>query len=365
MPRRTLALGCLAAIAWACNSPSNPTPTTPYVVSIKLDGPTRFAPTSSPKFTVAATMSDKTTQDYTAKVQWLAYSTYGIGPISMNMSGAFTIRSTGEATIQTSFGVLRSTINVMVIPDGTYRLTGTVTEASMPLSGATISVVAGTGTGLTTVSDSQGNYRLYGVAGAVQLQASKPGYDPSINTITVASDNVLDFPNMSETGGPPVISGTYSLSIVAAGDCRTSTGTAPLDAPYRNRTYTATVTESGVNLQAMLSGANFLVQNGTGNQFSGRVSPGHVSFTLQDKGGYYYYYYYSVGQPQVIEQLEGNNVLSFWGTADGSLSTAGVTGSFAGNIVLYDNAAKRVIQSCISGRHLFTMTPLSSTRRKR
>jgi hypothetical protein len=310
-------------------------------------------------------LSDKTTQDYSSKVQWLAYSSYGIAPISVSISGAFAIRSTGEATIQTSFGALRSTLNIMVIPDNTYRLVGTVSEVGLPVAAATVSVVGGTGTGLATIADSQGNYRLYGVAGAVQVQASKAGYDPSINAITVSSDNVLDFPNMSETGGPPAIAGTYSLSIVAAGDCRVATGTAPLDAPYRNRTYTAVVTESAPNLQVTLSGANFLLQNGTGSQFTGRVSPSNADFTLRDTGGYEYYYYYTVGGPQVIEQLQGNNVLSFWGTADGSLSSAGVTGSFAGNIVMYDKTAMKVLESCISGRHQFTMTPLSLTRRKR
>jgi len=260
---------------------------------------------------------------------------------------------------------LYAAVNVMVIPDGTYRLIGKVQEVGLPVAGATVSVVSGTGTGLTSTTDSQGTYRLYGVAGAGQVQVTKPGYDPVTNSFSVTTDDVLDFPNMSETGGPPQVAGMYSLSIVAAGDCRVSTGVAPLDPAYRNRTYTAAVTESGPNVQVTLSGANFLVQNGFGNQFAGRVSPGHASFTLRDSGGYAYYYYYTVGQPQVIEQLAGNNVLSFWGTADATLSAAGLTGSFAGNIVVYDKSAMKVLQSCISGRHQFTMTPLPSTKRKR
>ena len=365
MRLRIIVLACFAAGAVGCHSPTGPPPPTAYVVSIKLDGPTRFAPTSSPKFTVTATMSDKTTQDYTTKAMWFAFSSTFPSPLSVTSTGVFTIRSVGEATVQAAFGALRSSLNVMVIPDGTYRLIGTVSEAGLPVSPATVAVVAGTGMGLSTTTDSQGNYRLYGVAGAIQVQVSKAGYDPAINTITVSTDNVLDFPNMSETGGPAAVAGTYSLSIIAGSDCRLVNGTMALEAAYRSRTYTAVVTENGPSLQVALSGANFLVQNGRGNQLAGRVSPGHASFTLRDTGGYYYYYYYSVGSPDVVEQVGQTTALSFWGTADTALSPAGLTGSFAGTIVVYDTKTLKMLETCESGATQFTMTPMTSTRRKR
>ncbi len=374
MRLRIVALGCFIAVVVGCHGPTSPTPTstptptpTPAVtvIALKLDGPTRFGPTSSPTFTATATMRDGTKQDYASKVQWNAYGLYGPTPIVVSSTGVVTVRSSGEATIQARFGNLTSALNVMVIPDGTYRLLGTVQEVGLPVTDATVSVVAGTGTGLAATSDYEGKYRLYGVAGAVQVQARKSGYDPVTNAISVTTDDVLDFPNMSETGGPPGIAGTYSLSIVAANGCRVTNGLAPLATPNRSRTYTATVTENGPILQVTLTGANFLVQNGTGNQFSGRVSPGHASFTLQDTGGYSYYYYYTVGQPQVRELLAGNSVLSFWGTADATLSPAGITGFLNGNIVVYDATSLKMMESCVSGQHQFTMTLLSSARRKR
>ena len=366
MRRRILVLASFLAAVIACHSPTSPPPppTPTFVTSIKLDGPTRFAPTSSPKFTVTATMSDKTTQDYTSKVQWFAFSNTGPSPISISPSGALTIRSTGEAVIQTSYTGLRSSLSVMVIPDGTYRLTGAVNEAGLPVSQATVAVITGTGTGLTTTTDSQGAYRLYGVAGPVQVQVSKPGYDPVTNTATISSDNVLDFPNLSETGGPPALAGTYSLSIVAAGDCFTI-GTPPLATPDRQRTYTAVVTESGPNLQVTLSGAPFRIQNGKGNQFTGRASPDHASFTLGDSGGYDYYYYKTVGSPDVVEQLPADASLSFWGTVDATVSSAGISGAFTGNIVTYSTTTMKLTESCASGHHQFTMTPLTSTTRRR
>jgi hypothetical protein len=365
---RIIALAIVAAVVLACHNPNSgtpvptPTPTPVTVASIKLNGPTRFAPTSSPTFTVAARMSDGTSQDYTSKVQWNAYGIYGPTPIVMSSSGGVTVRSSGEATIQARFGNLTSSLNAMVIPDGTYRLVGTVNEAGLPVTSATVSVVTGTGSGLAATTDYQGQYRLYGVAGPVQVQVSKLGYDAVTNTATISTDDVLDFPNMSETGGPPTIAGTYSLSIVAAGDCHVI-NTPPLATPYRNRTYTAVVTESGPVVTVTLSGANFVIANGRGNKFAGRVTPGHVSFTLGDTGSYAYYYYYTVGSPDVVEQLDANSFLSFWGTVDAPLSPAVIAGSFYGNIVTYTGT--KLTESCASNHHQFTMTPMTSTRRKR
>jgi hypothetical protein len=47
------------------------------------------------------------------------------------------------------------------------------------------------------------------------------------------------------------------------------------------------------------------------------------------------------------------------------LSQAGITGVFYGNIVLYDATSLKLMESCLSSKHQFTMTPLTSTRRKR
>ena len=368
MRRRILVLASFAAAIIACHSPGSPTPTPtptpqqPTLRAIKIDGPTRFAPTSSPKFTATGTMSDGTTQDFATRVSW---RTSDANILLVNASGTAVARSSGEVSVIAASSVGSTGLGVMVIPDGTYRLVGTVKEAGLPLSAATVSVISGTGTGLSATTDALGQYKLYGVAGAVQVQVSKPGYDPVTNTATIATDNVLDFANVSETGGPPALAGTYSLSIVAAGDCHVTNGT-PLATPDRKRTYTAVVTENGATVQVTLSGANFLIQNGKGNQFSGRASPGHVSFTLADSGSTdYYYYFYSAGNPDVVEQLSADAFLSFWGTADATVSPAGMTGTFSGNIVTYSSGSAKITESCASNHHQFVMTPLSTTTKRR
>jgi hypothetical protein len=365
---RIIALASVAAIVLACHGPTSPTPTPtqstdifqPTVKSIKASGPTRFAPGSLQKFTATATLRDGTTQDYTTKVNWGSDSSV----LVITKDGTASAKSPGEATVSALLNPLSSSINVMVIPDGTYRLIGTVNEAGLPLSAATVTVISGTGAGASATTDSFGRYRLYGVAGAVQVQVTKSGYDPAVNSITVSTDDVLDFPNVSETGGPPALAGTYSLSIIAANDCQT-TGTPPLAIPDRKRTYTATITQNGPIVQVTLSGANFLVQNGKGNQFAGRASPGQVSFTLGDSGGYVYYYYDTVGAPDVIEQLTTDGRLSFWGTVNATLSPAGLSGSFDGNIVTYLSGSSKLTESCASSHHQFVLTPLTSAKRKK
>jgi hypothetical protein len=363
-----LAFAGLAALGAGCHSNNTlpPQPTqpseifSPTVKSIKASGPTRFAPGSIQKFTATATLRDGTTQDYTTKVTWGSDSSV----LLIAKDGTAAAKSAGEAMVTAFITPLSSSINVMVIPDGTYRLIGTVDEAGLPVSGATVAVTSGTGTGASATTDTLGRYRLYGVAGAVQVQVTKAGYDPAINTITVSTDDVLDFPNVSETGGPPALAGTYSLSIIAANDCQ-PTGTPPLAFSDRKRTYTATVTQNGPIVQVTLSGANFLVQNGRGNQFTGRASPSEVAFTLGDAGGYNYYYYDTVGAPDVIEQLSTEGRLSFWGTVNATSSPSGLLGLFDGNIVTYLSGSSKITESCASSHHQFVMTPLTSTKRKR
>ena len=70
------------------------------------------------------------------------------------------------------------------------------------------------------------------------------------------------------------------------------------------------MTQSGPILHVALSGAeDFLIQNGRGNAFDGRVEPDGVTFSLGSLGAYaYYYFYYSLGVPDVAEKVCRNRV---------------------------------------------------------
>jgi hypothetical protein len=79
------------------------------------------------------------------------------------------------------------------------------------------------------------------------------------------------------------------------------------------RTYAATVTQSGANVTVTLSGADFAIQNGLGNQFFGNIGNGYVNFSLRNTGGDYYYTVNTVGRPDVVERVSSGHLLAIWG----------------------------------------------------
>jgi carboxypeptidase family protein len=118
--------------------------------------------------------------------------------------------------------------NVMVVPAGTFRLTGRVLVGGTPLAGATVSITSGTGTGATTTTDSDGQYRLYGVAGVVQVQIVDLKYISLQQSVTVSNNTVADF-TLTPSPTPPAPSppsptppnqptGGYELTGVVIGD---------------------------------------------------------------------------------------------------------------------------------------------------
>src|SRR6185436_12777007 len=112
-------------------------------------------------------------------------------------------------------------------------------------------------------TDYDGTYRLYGVAGPVEIQISKSGYDTIVRGLTVSGTDVASVTEIRQSVIPS-LAGTYSLTLAAAGNCTAL----PVEA--RSRTYSATVQQSGPVLTVTLGGADFSSER---NRFSGRVTP--------------------------------------------------------------------------------------------
>ncbi len=133
--------------------------------------------------------------------------------------------------------------------------------------------------------------------------------------IVVSRDDSVDFADFTQTAGVASFAGLYTLTITVASDCRPSPPTAQFSGP-RTRTYTAAVTQNGPILHVALSGADFLIQNGRGNAFDGRIEPDGVTFSLGTLGAYaYYYFYYSLGLPDVVEKVSATEYLALLGKA--------------------------------------------------
>ena len=370
MRRRFLVAVAVATIVLACGKgpPGGPSgPPLPTLKALTISGPARIAPGATAQFEANGQLSDGTTQSYTSKVQWFGTNSF---VLSLTSGGLLTARAAGEATIFANFGTIRATMNVMVIPAGTYRLTGIVREAGLPLIAATVTVTSGIGTGLSTSTDTLGQYRLYGVAGPVEVQVTKTGYTPVTKSTSVGADDLLDFPDLAQVAGLSSYAGTYTLTLTMADGCRLFPLSAQFPGEARTRTYTAVITQEGPRLLAKLSGANFLVRNGKGNAFEGRVEPGSVSFNLRSDGGYsyHYYYYYVVGFPDLAEQLSTTDYLAFLGKASATPSSTGIVGQLDGTAMLFaqsSSGSTSIRMTCNSNRHGFSLVPQTAVTRHR
>ncbi len=285
-------------------------------------------------------MANGTTTDVTAQAAW---QTTAPSVLSISSAGQATGLVPGEAGVRAAFeGRTGGTLgNVIVVPAGTYRLTGEVLESSLGLGDATVEVVAGTGTGLSTVTDAYGRYRLYGVAGNVGIRVSKEGYATANGSLFVDlhfSLNVAITPVQQRD-----ISGDYVLVVTAASSCTSL----PDDA--KRRRYTATITQTGPMFKVVLSDAVFTVQTHSfgigaiGNGFSGHVEPSRITFDLL------------IDPQDIMEALDDARNWSVDGSGTMAAMGAGHAGTVDGDVWVQD--AKRTTSvHCFSTDHQFVLT---------
>lgn len=318
--RTRFLLAAIAAAAVGC-SPSSPTPiqTGPTVGALTISGPATIAPGATAQFTASARMSDGSTQDYTTKVAWRSNS---VPILTINGAGQATGQAGGETQVQAILPTLRVSANVMVIPAGTYRLIGNVTESGWPVSKATVAVTSGVGTGLSAVTDFNGAYRLYGVAGPIDLTVTKDGYTPVVQPVVVDTMGVMDIPVVQTNTRN--LAGTYALTIAMSGTCSVFPPMVPLSDDLKQRHYTATITETGPAFRVDLTGADFVVKDGLGSGFSGRIEPAQITFTIGD--GYYTPY------PDIVESLNDSTILTVIGGGTLTTSSGDLVGSMSGGI---------------------------------
>jgi hypothetical protein len=329
---------------------------------LTINGPATVAPGSSAAFTAVGRFSNGSTQDATAQVTWRSSNT---AVLSIAPNGLATAGAAGEAQLQATVLAATATVTVMVLPTGTFRLTGVVSESGLAVGGATVAVTAGQGTGLSTTTDAAGAFRLYGVAGDVQIQVSKNGYSPASRTLMVGSNSLADF-SIAPIVPEATIAGTYSMTIAADPACPAagSSNTALPD-EVRQRQYLATITQTGPSFDVILSGANFLVTQGHGNAFSGRVEPNAITAILWS--GYDAYYKSYDYQPAVTEVLDGGQVFVAYGTATMSPRGQALVGTIDGDLAVgrwmgYTGGAWTA--DC-SGHHPITLTLQSSSPSRR
>jgi len=363
-PVAALAAAVVAGLAARCgghptgtkNTPTGPSTT---VVALRIDGPSAVAPGQTVPFTATASLSNGTTADFTRKVAWSASPT-SVLTITPD-TGMATGQSVGDATVS---AVVQTTpccqgrVSVTVLPPNTFRLTGNVLESGLPVQGATITVQAGVGTGLSATTDVHGAYRLYGVAGPIQVTFSKPGYDDSVKTFTATQNDVLDFSEVHQTGGIPSLAGTYTLTLTADPGCPTDAvrGIPALPNDLRQpRTYAASLTQNGPSLTVTLTGPE-IVKNQ--NQFTGRVDPDGIAFSIGGTNHYYAYYYGAIG-----EQLSTTQAFEFQGQVRATHHGNAIAGLLNGGLELVTLPYYNLEAQCVAPNHQLTLTPAAQPSR--
>jgi len=352
-----------AAAAAACGPSEQERITTQAsqtVITVAVSGPANVTPGSTTAYSAVGRTAAGTNVDVTSKVFW---TTGNSSVLIVNGAGQVTAKTSGETQVVAALtSTLSGRTTVLVLPAGTFRLTGTILDGGVPVPGATVSVISGTGSGLSATTTLDGSYRFYGVAGDVQLQITAPGYTTSTQPLSLTASGVADF-TLTPVNGTPTLTNTYSMTIKADSACPAPGPAFTLPGDVRERHYIATIAQTGPKFQIMLSGADFVMSNGHGNNFSGTIIGGQIQFRLND--GYYYGPY-----PDLVESIGSSRYVSVWGAGTLTLAGQDLTGVVDGGFGLFSSsstwAGGSEIGACYSRTgHPIVLTRQASTSRIR
>ena len=348
-----VALACAAIAAFVACGGETPSPTRPNTTIVRIDiaGPSSVAPGTSAQFTATGRQVDGATRDATSEVNWVSSDR---NVLTASSGGRFNGVAAGDARVFANLAGANATKEVVVVPSGTFRLAGLVTEAdavASPIVDATVSVVGGSGSGLSTTTGSDGRYRLYGVGGDVRVRVSKDGYEPFDQPHQVVDHAIVNAQLRLVTPRRD-LSGIYTLTVAAADDCRLD-----LSEQLRVRNYTAAVTMTGNQLDVRLEGAMFAVsKSGRGSGFRGLSEPNGILFTLTayNADGYFYY---NVNYGDMVEQLTDTSFLIVSGRVTAVESASGFGGTLDGAMTVYSGVLSyypKVAMECKSSNHRIT-----------
>jgi hypothetical protein len=177
---------------------------------------------------------------------------------------------------------------------------------------------------LEAQTDFYGQYVLFGVPASVRLRVTHPDYNMLEPTLHVTDHQSADF-SLTASQLLANIAGTYTLKMTLDGPCAYG---APEPA-VRDRTYTATITHlTPTTVSVTLTGADLVVQFGSGNGFTGVVEPSGATFTL--RANYYGYYY-----PDLLERLPNGTYVAMTGRAVTRKESQGLVGTMQGALFFY------------------------------
>ena len=313
-------------------TPVSPPPQSPIPVSVKVtrvdvSGPDSVPPGGTLQLSATALLSDGTTREITKEASWqtdrgdlLSISKTGLVTAGANRGEAQVLaKYTGHPAAWRNAEVGSRTL--LVLPAGTYRLTGVVKDGGAPVEGALVAITGGTATGTSVVTE-RGAFRFYGVSGETEIRVTKDGYDTTVHRVIVTNHQTTEV-EIVPSRPRAIVAGTYTLTLAAAPECR-----ANLPEVARERTYSAVITQSGAALTVTISGGK-KVEIGAfdpTNTFSGAVEPDRLVFFLNDYSGPSPSQFYS---PSILEEFSPTS-LTVYGSASARANDHGYAGTLDG-----------------------------------
>ncbi len=208
----------LALLFAACDrNPRRPTPVpgAPSVVRLEVTGPGSIAPGGAEQFRATAHMSDGSQRDVTTEAAW---NSANASIISISSAGLATAHDRGEADIRVAFSEVMSTKRVMVLPRGTFKVSG---QGARRGGRRDRCARRGSCRVRHRTLDTQPGWRLR-LVWYFRPDADsgfEEGYQPRIENLDVTDHRTLDI-GLALVRPPWIPSGKYTLTIAAAPQCR-------------------------------------------------------------------------------------------------------------------------------------------------
>jgi hypothetical protein len=272
--------------------------------------PETIAPGETAALIANIVRPDGSLGDVSGQVEWQVQSfPSGSDVLALTGPGRVTGRERGRSVITARMRGLTADATVFVLPKGTFRLTGKVTDGGIPLGNVAVTVIGGVGEGLATRTDATGEYELYGVAGVGHIRISKDGYQDRAQQIQVTAHSSLML-ELTRSESAIGYAGIYTL-VVSGRDC-----TAGFPDSARRRAYTAHVEQTGNDLWVSLSGSD--LRRGS---FVGAVAPtGEITFTVRPHIDWWEDWQYDI-----IERWSNQSELFIYGNIKARRSSAGIS----------------------------------------
>jgi hypothetical protein len=116
---------------------------------LEVAAPLRIAPGESAQATATFVKADGSRESAIGRVSW---SSDVLSTLSVNQAGVVRGETPGEATIHAMYQSLKAQTQMLVLPSGTFKLGGVVTDGGLGIEDAVVTVVSGAGEGLTVMS---------------------------------------------------------------------------------------------------------------------------------------------------------------------------------------------------------------------